>query len=239
MRGFHGDYLVAKIECLLERYATEPLTDTDIYFEVIPGKGSFNYLYRPIDYESAINLGLLTHDSKLARIMRKYNLNTLILAGCEISGPTYGMLKAVEKICTEKQIMRSIDLFSGTGSLAKVVLENSSSFVDCVDTNTQITPYTLKEYKGRYQIHNIDAFNFLPNVNYDLLILDPFYDHAFDVAEIILPRFRDITMTVVFDIGLEIQRYWTAQIKKSIERTCDCVTYKHIGENLIAIIEFK
>lgn len=128
MRGFHIDYLTAKTEELLRNETNNPEAYFEIHFEIRPSNKmtSLHYVYSCIDFKTALNLGLLTGNSLLAKKMKKYDLKYLILAGHEISGPSYGMIKSIEKICKKFEIKKCLDLFSGTGTLTKVALSNNA-----------------------------------------------------------------------------------------------------------------
>jgi len=237
MRGFHNNYLAAKIECLLEK-EYGPSADFEIHFEVVLCEPSFTYAYRPIDFDTAVAAGLLSQDSRLAQAMKRYSLNTLILAGCEISGPVYGMLKTVEKVCRHTRVRRCLDLFSGTGSLAKVALENGAKFVDCVDTDMSLIRVTLRAHAEKYRAREADVFGFVPDGSYDLAILDPFYDYALRTAEEVLPRIRCAARLAIFNLGLRIDGYWVSLVKERVRRVCPKVNYSSVGENLIAVLKF-
>ena len=113
MRGFHIDYLTARIEEALKNEIENSHTSLAIHFDIKPSKKmpSLNYVYRSIDFEAALNLGLLAGNSLLAKKMKKYDLNYFILAGHEISGPTYGMIVSIEKICKKFEIKKMFRSF--------------------------------------------------------------------------------------------------------------------------------
>jgi len=240
MRGFHVDYLTAKIESLLESEMSDYDVELEIHFEVLPDKNqkALNYVYKNIDFQTGIRLGLLSENSKFGKEMKKYRLNWLLLAGNEISGPNYGMIKAVEEITKKHHIARCLDLFSGTGSLAKVALDNGTLFVDCVDTSTNVIHSTLEEYKGKYEVHDVDAHFFKPMNRYDLAILDPFYDHTLEVVQLMLPKYRGMVKYAILNIGLTVQRYWLSLAQNEIKKACPKTGYRDIGENTIGFLKF-
>ncbi|GEM_PF-3602628 len=240
-RGFHIDYLTAKVEDIMEGIVGDSLADWDILFDICCAKHmqQLNYLYRPLDLKLAINLGLLDEDSLLSTKMREYSIDSVMLAGCEISGPNYGMIRVIEEICGKYSIKRSLDLFAGTCALSKVVLENSTCFAECVDVNESVSSSALKNYAGRYLFHNIDAFDFTPSKKYDLLILDPFYDHSLEVTQRLLPKYAKYARIAVVNLGLTEERCWINGIARDLKQQTDDVDFRRIGENSIAIVTFE
>ncbi len=241
MRGFHIEYLTAKVEAILREAINNLDCPLEVHFDVTPAQGRplLEYVYRPLDLEVAVALGMLSRDSRLYREMKRYELTSVILAGCEISGPNYAMIKAVEKICATSKVKKCMDLFAGTGSLTKVALKNKASFVDCVDVNTGLITLNLQQFQGRYSIHNVDAFDFRHRGQYDLLILDPFYDFTLDVAQKLLPKYSGKVNMAILNMGLRINRYWISKIKTHINKISPSAKFEDIGENTIGFIKLS
>lgn len=233
MRGFHNEYIAQRME---KELRVSGAIDNDspliVVLDVVPEANKFGYLYRTLPLEEAIGLGILFVDSPLVHTMRKYSLRTILLAGDEISAPNATMISAIEKTCREFRPKTCLDVFSGTGSLAKVAIANGVHKVVCIENNSLLREYFDSKIT---LIDGVDAWTFRPQRNFDLVILDPFYDWGLRVAREILPRLIHRTKHFIFNIGYSYNQYWSSLVRKEIEKVSGSVQLLSEYENLVVV----
>jgi hypothetical protein len=237
MRGFHVEYLTARLETLFRSKCFPGVGELFIHLDVSQVPNSKQSPYTLLPLRKAISAGILTDDSRLAQHMHRYRLSHVLLAGSEISGPSSAMIEIVEEVCRTKRIKTCLDLFSGTGALSRVAATNGASLIVAVDLLPLDFDQALDEPASSVKRVTADAWLYEPEQSFDLLLADPFYDDAVRVAWEILPRMRGYARHLIFHIGLCFDRYWTDQVRLGIEKLCTRVAYRTIGESTVAIAD--
>ncbi|HEX2037343.1 MAG TPA: RsmD family RNA methyltransferase [Chloroflexota bacterium] len=174
-------------------------------------------VYLPL--EEAIAGGLVHPDSPLGRFMRRYDLRHLLTFGGSISGPSLPMLLAVEQLTASREVQTVLDLFSGSGSLARVALERAGLVV-CVDTEVRALQQTLAPYlhDPRLRVVQADARDYLPTEHFDLAMLDPFYEEALDVLPPVLRHLAPACSRLLVNLGPADETYWVSQVTRLVRR---------------------
>ncbi len=211
-RGFHDNYVIGFVHsAVLAEHGLElgRLVQLQLDVHESPSaRPSDAYRYLPLS--EALARGALTDASPLARRMRRYELAHLLVAGYAVSGPSPGMIDAIEEFCRDHAGVTVIDAFSGTGSLARVALVAGAARVSCVDQSVGHEAHgTLADFPGRSEFLSADAFDASfewPEA--DLIVADPFYDHTYLVTRNLLPRWRGSVSTVIVNLGPSSAMAW-------------------------------
>lgn len=202
LRGFHNNW----IEGHLTGFINEKFKVATKYFvhiDVFPYE-DLNYTYKYVPLERAIANGILPKKSPFVKMMEKYNVKYVLLAGSIVSGPSLDSMLVVEDTLRKNKIKTVLDLFCGTGSLTKIALSNGAKKATCVDVTTEIARANLNEFRDRVNIIEKNMFNYKPQdgENYDLIIADPFFDDGLNFVELLAPVYagkgKIFMMTVSF-----------------------------------------
>jgi 16S rRNA G966 N2-methylase RsmD len=221
-RGFHPNYFLGFIYGHYEgTYHEKFLKNYELCLDVYEDKDAKVNVYKYVKLQDALSEGILSEKSDLYIVMKKYDLKYLLLAGSSISGPSLSMIIALEKILKEKKVNTVLDLFAGTGSLAKVALSNGVKKVTCVDMNPDVIKDNLGLLADRCVILKADAFKFVPKEVYDLALLDPFYDQCFEVASSLIPKLKENVNIFLFNIGRPEYKYWIEKIISELKKNFD------------------
>ena len=238
LRGFHSNYFLgSSVGYLRGKYNMNFFKKYDICLDVHQTENHKENLYRYITVSEAKDRNMLTHDSHLGKAMEKYGLQFILLAGDYISGPSIDMMRVLEKVQKEKKISNILDLFSGTGSLSKVALQNGANHTVCVENNPEVLEPSLKQYKKKYEILNQDVFNFCPNKFYSLVILDPFYYQSLKVAKALLPKLTEYGKTFILNIVEAEKEYWSKKVSNELKKNFKILQWHHGFESSVAVFE--
>jgi hypothetical protein len=232
MRGFHNEYIATHLErALRDSKAVGSHEEVLVALDVIPTRGSRERLYRTLTLRQACRAGILDSSSPLACKMREYGLRSVLLAGSEVSAPNLTMIEAVESACARWKPARCLDVFSGTGALAKVALANGATTVDCIEWDPSLPSYREAHVPARA----LDAWAARPRGRHDLVIVDPFYDWAMRAASELVPRIAPSAKCLVFNVGYVYDEYWVGRVKRELRRLP--YTYEFLSgfENIVAI----
>jgi len=183
----------------------------EIHIEALPMENvkTYDYTYKYLSLEEALKNKILPEDCPLVRKMKEYKLKYVLLEGSIIAGPDFDLIAAVENFVKKHKPKKIIDLFCGTGSLAKVALLNGVNTVTCVDINTSAAKRNLRNFKEKTIIVEEDAFTYVPSdTYYDLVIADPFLDLSYKVAKKLCPKYRKLCSTFMLTIGFTEHLYW-------------------------------
>jgi 16S rRNA G966 N2-methylase RsmD len=107
-------------------------------------------------------------------------------------------------------------MFAGVGSLSKICLTFGADHVDCVESNGKVINANLVQVKGKYNLIERDAFSFSITENYDLIILDPFFDQSYRVDDLILSNINNYGSLIVMDIGPKFDTFWSRRVLSRI-----------------------
>jgi hypothetical protein len=239
IRGFHNDW----IEGYLKGYLEAKIglgEDHEIHFEVFPMKHEkkFHYTYNYLTLNEAQKRNLITPGSPLARKMKKYHLDKVLVEGGIVAGPDLGLLRVVERFVRSHNVEHMIDLFSGTGSLAKVALANGAQSCTCIDIQTEACQANLKEFSGKVHIVNADAFLYKPEEKvYDLVVADPFIDFSFKVAKCLSKIYRRKAKVFMLTIGFIEDLYWQSLVSEELKKWFPKVRLLNHGRLIQAICQ--
>lgn len=218
-KGYYTFYYKGYIDGFLQgKYGRKVVRGYDVVLDVLEEEDSYQSPYRYIDLEYAIRKGIISKKSDLVKVMKRYDLKYLLLLGSTISGPSLDMLNFVEALLDKIKVRTVLDIFSGTGSLAKVCLMHNTEFVTCIDADVECINKNLKEYRDRYEVIESDAWSYVPDRQYDLAIVDPFYDLALKTTEGLLSNIRENAKVILLDVSLKCDRSWSKKIIESFKK---------------------
>ncbi|MCP4305059.1 MAG: class I SAM-dependent methyltransferase [bacterium] len=178
--GERSGFLVPLVRGWLQRACLEvdiPWQHIALDLEVDDRPGAEDLLapYRFVDLSEARE-----HlDAQLARYLDLHGIQEILFAGGHVSGPSLGVLKACERLLERRVSLRhAVDLFSGSGSVADVLLEAGVSHVHSVDSLPIAScDRRSARFGSRWTYSVEDAFDELPGLCHetDLVVADPFY----------------------------------------------------------------
>lgn len=197
--------------------------DPDYPFQIevnaIPTEtNSENYVDRHISREEAIRENILPSNSPLAKKMEKYNLSKLVLAGGTlITGPLYGSIESIEYICNEYDINSMLELFCGSAAHSKIALEHGAEHVECLDVNIGAAKENLEECADRVEFHEMDAFEFKPPREFDLILADPYFELINDFINQRVPVLTPHCRYFFTSIAFSKNTYWEEKVTNLLD----------------------
>jgi Conserved hypothetical protein 95 len=196
-------------------------------------------LYRYVDIDEARAQQLIPHSSPIAATLTRYNLRRLLQVGDCLGGPSPGM---VELIASETERLgrpRFLDLFAGSCTLARVALEHGAQRAICLDSmlDEQVAMENLGRFAPQAELRRSELASGLDDESYDLVAIDPFYDHTLIAIEECMQQLDGRFQSVVINLGLALPTTWQMRIRKAIESRMDGTQiYERYGER-IAVCE--
>jgi len=234
LRGFHNNWIEASLlTSLMDRFDIKD--KCFVHIEAIPDKKQKNYTYRYLPLEKAIKEKIINKNSPFVSKMKKYKLKKILLAGSIISGPDYGTMSEIEKICKGNKVKSLLDLFCGSGALSKTALMNGVEKATCVDTYIKSAYENLRELGNRVNFIEGDAFDYKINDKFDLIISDAFIDYGYDVVKRIVPRCIHNTDLFFMTLGFIEDIYWVETLKRELEKYFSVVDTINSGRLIHAI----
>jgi len=235
--GFYPNYFIGYLEGYLsQKFGSQLLEGYEFAFEIVEENNSSVTTRKYLPLNFAIKHEIILPSSKLVSKMRQYELSYLLISGSAISGPSLDMICVIEELFKNHQINRVLDVFSGTGSLAKVSIINGAERVVCIDVCPTIIEKNLGKYASKCEISLAkDAFKYKTNEKFDLVILDPFYDDSFEVAKIIIPRLAENTKVIVFNIANKEEEYWINKVLNEFGKYITKITTRTYYRSIIAL----
>ena len=221
LNNFYSGRIIEKIE-----NEFEPSFRFFVEVNVLPleEEQQLNYVDRHIELEKAIDNEIIEEDCKLAKKMREYSLTHLILAGGNlITGPLASSMGTMETVYEKHQFNSVLDMFSGSGALSRVAIDNGAEEVECLDLDITSCRNNLEDYQELITFHEMDAFDFKPNKEYDLIIADPYYSVAPDFIDRRLSYFSgrcDYFFMTIASVG---SKSWEEKILDKLKKHFDSI----------------
>lgn len=217
LRGFHPNYFYGLLEGRLTTKYENEAEDYCFHINVEEKEGcTSSRPYKFLGIDDALNHDIVDRESPLHQFMREYELEYILIAGGAVSSPVVGMMDIVETTCREHNPKTVLDLFSGSGSLAKIALKNGANYVKCIDQNTEVIDSTIKDCNAEYEIIETDIFNFSLGKIYDLVLVDPFYAQSLDVSKEIIPQLLEKAKIVIFNISKRKDPVWANKVEREL-----------------------
>lgn len=218
LRGLSSFYYSGLVNGFLRaRYGTEVARSYPLILDIHESPDQVGTTWRYVGLEDAIREGIISKKSALSKKMREYDLNFILVGGATVSGPSLDMLDFIAELVPTQRVSSVVDLFSGTGSLAKVCLIRGAEFVLAVDTHAEVIERNLGSLSGSAQIVQADAFDFSPAGEFDLAIIDPFYDDALLATRLIVPRMIGRTRFILLDVGRIHESFWIRKVSAAFQ----------------------
>lgn len=200
-----------------------------VEINAIPADPSMEYLDRYLSLPEAIDEGLVPEDSPLAETMRKYDLENIVLAGgSAIMGPSPGGIETMEQIHESREVETVLDLFSGSGAYSKVAVEYGAEHVDAIDIDAEPTRANVGDVP-EVNVREMDALEFSPDRDYDLVVADPNYDLAKRFIEEQVPELVDYCEYYVQNVAFVGHTYWRETITAKLEPHFETLTEYDTG----------
>jgi hypothetical protein len=194
-------------------------------------------LYDYISVAAARTDGLIPSGSPLADAIETYNLRWVLRAGDVVSGPSPGMVATVGREVARSYMPRVLDLFAGTCCLSRVALEHGAASVTCLDTNlnTQVANDNLGAFASRASLLDVSLAAGLPDEKFDLVTIDPFYDHTLQAINEALDSLGDRFTLAVINLGLDLPSAWQKKIMRKITSQLVIVTMEPLFGERVAV----
>jgi hypothetical protein len=224
LHGFYNFYYCGYLEGYLRhKYGSSYSKKFFIVIDVCETKNCFNETWEYLLLDEALDKGIISKTSDLYAVMRKYELNYILIGGSSISGPSVDMIDCLEKLYGNYSFKKVLDLFSGTGSLSKVCIVLGAEYAECVDANTSVISNNLGDKAKYCRILCENAFSYEPKKRFDLVILEPFYDQSLEVAERLLPKFAGRIKWFLFNISGKRYQCWCSLVCETIKRKANII----------------
>lgn len=167
---------------------------------------------------AAIEAGILTTDSVLASKMRQYGLTRLVLGGgAAIAGPLPGPIRTMERLCARYEIETILDVFCGSGAMSRVVLEHGGTDAYCLDVDCDCARTNLAAEETTVTFLEEDFFEVsLPDRQFDITVLDPYFNLLPDVLDSRLPEITARSNRVLLTAGFLSDGYWVDKIESKL-----------------------
>jgi len=142
-------------------------------------------------YKEYVLKGKFSKYAPFYLLAKELNLKVLMRYKDEyFFGPPPDLAEILDVLTRAFKIKTVLDLFSGSGALAKVALINGVEKAVCVDLITKAIKINLSEFKNRTKIIEGDIFEMEFDDFYDIAILDPEEEMLIDVCETVLPKLK-------------------------------------------------
>lgn len=186
-------------------------------------------LYSFVDVDDARIRGLIPSGSPIDAAIRQYQVRRLLQVGDHLGGPSPGLVELVANEAERIGAGRFLDAFAGSCVLSRVALEHGIDRAVCVDTmlDEAVAYQNLGVWSSRAELRRMTLRSGLDSGVYDLVALDPFYDHALvaihDFGSAIGGGFR----TAIINLGLALPTAWQDRLtdaiamQMSIEYVCE------------------
>jgi 16S rRNA G966 N2-methylase RsmD len=238
LSGFHPNFCVGFIAGYLQAESQIDLFQfCEVCLDVHEAPNATSDVYSYANLGNTVDNGLIARGSSLVELAEKYGIKSILVAGTTVSGFSAGMVEVLEAYHRSHAVESVLDMFSGTGALAKVCLANGAKRVTCVDVFAQGAQRELLGEPPRVSIVQADAFQFVPEQRYDLVILDPFFHQSLRVAQQIAPSLRNKAGAVVMNIGPVGEEYWKERVLIELRRHFGEVALVHPYESFIAVCQ--
>jgi len=166
------------------------------YNNIFRGKGMNDIKFIPI--EDVRKKELLCKFSPVYLLAKELNLKLLMRYKNKFFfGPPYDLAEILDLLTTNFRVKNILDLFSGSGALAKVALINGVKKTTCVDTTTKAIKVNLEEFKNRIDVIKTDILKMEFNDFYDLVVLDPPEELLVNVCKNVFPKLSDKTNLII------------------------------------------
>lgn len=215
--SFTGNYK-ERLEAVLQHTLDAKDSGSRVLVEIL-GEDS-RQIQKIVPIAELIVAGRVQWDSPLARIAANYGIDSAILRGRHIVGPSPAIAKAVERfVGSTHQVLSVLDLFSGTMITARVVLRHrSTSKVVCVDYDSRkFDQFASALLPDRVKCMLSDAFDFEPGERFDLTVADPYYEDALAFLKARGAILRRVTGALIFCSGGSENRSWNQQVELQLK----------------------
>jgi hypothetical protein len=230
--AIHGHWLAAHDRDLF--YEVQFVVDISTSYDAPP-------LYRFMNINEAQTLQLIPRLSPIETVLRRYDLRRLLSIGGVLGGPSPGMVELVAIEAERLRRPRFLDLFAGSCALARVALEHGAQRAICLDSmlDEQVAIENLGRFAAKAELRRAELASGLGSESYDLVAIDPFYDHTLIAIEECMQQLGGRFQSMVINLGPALPTTWQTRIVTAIHSCMGGMRiYERYGER-IAVCEPK
>jgi len=210
-KGIYKEHL----ETLLNDFVSKLDKNYRVHIEVLGDEGP---LHKLIPLVRSLQDGIITNQSPVYAVARKYNMPYILVRGRYIEGPNPGLTEISENLLAKYGFRKVLDLFAGTGIVARVALANKAEKVVCVDrTTANELISTFKSWEKVVEVAQDDVFAFKVKEPFDLIVADPDFEDALRVAREVVPRIRNMCKVFVLCHGSVEDERWNKEIRAILQ----------------------
>lgn len=220
-KGFLSYYYQGFIEGQLNAIYINEFQDLpEIFIDVKSKNEDVGTTFKILSYNDAVKYGYLHPESALSLKMKEYGLDAIFIISEQISGPSVAMINAIESASSYIEEKNILDLFGGTGSLSVVAIANGANKSVSVDSCPILYRINHKQYGRKIVYIQKDAFSYIPTKQFDIAVLDPFFDQSLDVSQRIIPSlYIHKIKSIIFHICNSYEKSWIESVKNDVKKT--------------------
>jgi hypothetical protein len=218
-RGFVDEYLFGAINGHWQAIHNRDLSHEVRFVVDIHETDDALPLYRFVDVDDARIRGLIPDSSPIDVAVKRYSVRRLLQVGDHLGGPSPGLVEMVASEAERLERHCFLDVFAGSCILSRVALEHGVRQAVCIDVmlDKDVAAENLGRYAPLAELRRATLRSALGTESYDLVAIDPFYDHTLiainEFSREIAGRFR----TAVINLGLALPTTWQARLHKVVE----------------------
>jgi hypothetical protein len=240
-RGFVDEYLVGVIHGHWQAAHGRDLFREFLFVVDVLDTEDAPPLYSFVDIADAYTRGLIADTSPIATASRRYCVRRLLRVGDHLAGPSPGLIKFVASETERLGEPCFLDLFAGSCVLARVALEHGARRAVCIDTmmDEEVAAENLGRFAPRVELRQATLRSGLGSESYDLVAVDPFYDHTLIALEEFAHHLDGRFQCAVVNLGLALPTTWQARVQEALEHHTRITRLCEIYGERIAICEAK
>ncbi|HEX5376588.1 MAG TPA: hypothetical protein VFW48_10580 [Solirubrobacterales bacterium] len=217
-RGFADEYVYGSIHGYwLAKHKRDLFNEVMLILDVDADEER-RPLYRYVPVETAREEGLVPRNSPLATALATYSLQWVPQAGSWLSGPSLGMIEVVAEEVGRRRSGLFLDAFAGSCALSRVALEHGADWAVCIDIalDEVIARGNLGRFASRAELRNGEIGEMIGDESFDVIALDPFYDHTLVAIETMAHAIGRSFECAVVNLGRAIPTAWQARLTRTV-----------------------
>jgi 16S rRNA G966 N2-methylase RsmD len=133
-----------------------------------------------ISIQELVKSGKVSANSPIVRTATKYRVPGALLHGRHLIGPSPALASLVRRIVVSDRVSTILDLFAGTGVVAKVACaESVPTLVTVVERDQAKINFMQSHLPNVFvRIYQEDSLFYPINGQWDLIVADPYYEHV-------------------------------------------------------------
>ena len=225
------------IESLTEYMLSQKGIRRRVRLDIVGDNGP---IHRLIPVGTALSHGLIEKSSPVFLTATRYSIPHILIRGPHIEGPNPELAELVDDTLSSGQKM--LDLFAGTGLVAKIALRRNATEIVSLDMNTANTlaiMFRTSNRSSKFSFLQEDAFGFDVQEDFDLVVADPDFEDSLRVAAEIAPRLKDKCKKMILCHGYIEDRAWNRRVRKKLAESASKVKPVEKSSHAFSICEFS